>query len=376
MESTVGIGLLGYGTVGSRVADRLRNEQRTIERGSGVRFELRAVAIRDPAKARPNSLERHLFTVDARAVVEDPHVDLIVELIGGVTDAADLVEHALYRGRHVVTANKDLLATQGPRLAALAASRGAALRCEAAVAGAIPLVRTLDEGLAGDEIFSVAGVVNGTATAILSAMEDGSSFAEALAVAQRAGYAESDPSNDLDGTDAAHKLAIIAQRAFGLALISPRIRRRGIANVTQRDIARAKILGLRLRLVAAVFRNGRGLLAEVAPVLIPQEHDFARTGGAENVVHVTARHAQRLVLGGFGAGGAATSSAVVADVISVLRAVREARDLSRFGNARRLEPVVEVEPFTAQLEHISELPDYPLWSDSVAEASLHACASA
>ena len=234
MKLTVGVGLLGCGNVGASVADRLQREREIIERRSGVRYELRAIAIRDPHKNRPASLDPRLFSRDARAVIDDPHIDLIVELIGGASEAAEFVERALDRGRHVVTANKDLLATQGPRLRALAGSRRVNLRYEAAVAGAIPIVRTLDEALAGDEIRSVSGVVNGTCTAILSAMEDGADYAGSLERAQRLGYAEADPSNDVGGLDATHKLALVAQLAFGLAVISPRIRHTGIAGVTQR----------------------------------------------------------------------------------------------------------------------------------------------
>jgi homoserine dehydrogenase len=369
MKLTVGVGLLGCGTVGANVADRLQRERETIERRSGVRYELRGIAIRDSSKERPDSLERRLFTRDARAIVDDPQVDLVIELIGETNDATELVERALDRGRHVVTANKDLLATQGPRLQALAASRGVALRFEAAVAGAIPLLRTLNEALAGDAVLSVAGVINGTSTAILSAMEEGAEFGDALALAQQRGYAEADPSNDLDGTDAAHKLALVAQLAFGLAVISPRVRRSGIASVAQRDIARARMLGMRIRLVAATLRTADGIVAEVAPLLVPETHEFARTADAENIVEIWARDAGRLALRGAGAGGIATASAVLGDVVSVLRALRERRDFSARRNAGGLEPAIEVKPFFECLERATELPQYPIWDDAALRPS-------
>src|SRR5580704_5825843 len=214
--------MLGCGTVGESVALRLTSERDAIERRVGVRYDLRAIAVRDGRKGRSTMLRHELFTCDASSVVEDPHVDLVIECIGGTTLAAELVERALDRGRHVVTANKDLLATQGPRLAAIAASRGVTLRYEAAVGGAIPIVRSLDDALAGDEVRAIAGVFNGTCTAILSAMDDGASYADALAHAQKLGYAEADPANDVDGVDAAHKLALLVQLAFGLAVLSPR----------------------------------------------------------------------------------------------------------------------------------------------------------
>ncbi len=366
---TIGIGLLGCGTVGANVADRLQRERHAIERRTGVRYGLRAIAIRDPEKERPGSLERRLFTRSARSIVDDPDVDLVIELIGGTDDAVELVERALERGRDVVTANKDLLGTQGPRLRALAASRRAALRFEAAVGGAIPIIRTLAEALAGDDVIAVTGVLNGTCTSLLSAMERGAEFAEALATAQRLGYAESDPANDVEGTDAAHKLAIIAQVAFGLAVISPRIRRTGIAAVTQRDVARAQMLGFRIRLVAAAYKTDSGMLAEVAPVLIPESHEFARTANAENAIAVVARDAERIVLRGPGAGGPATASAVLGDVVDVLRGAYRER-------VAQLAPALEIRPWFECLERIPELAAYPVWDDAAASDPERALAHA
>jgi homoserine dehydrogenase len=369
MKMTVGVGLLGCGTVGSNVAQRLQHDRAAIERVSGVRYELRAIAIVHPEKQRPASLDPALFTTDARAVVDDPAVDVVVELIGGESDAAQLVEQALTRGRHVVTANKDLLGMQGPRLTQAAAASGALLRFEAAAGGAIPIVRTLGEALAGDEILAIAGVINGTCTAVLSAMEEGMRFDEALARAQRLGYAESQPANDVSGSDAAHKLALLAQVAFGLAVISPRIRRTGIAEIARADVERAREHGLRLRLIGAAVRTARGLSAEVAPVLVAEQHEFARTTGAENVVEVVARDAGRIVLRGAGAGGVATASAVMGDVVDVLRAIgdRGARGRRRAS----FEPALDVEPLFATRRAAGW--SHPIWNDGVTALS---CASA
>jgi homoserine dehydrogenase len=260
----------------------------------------------------------------ARAVVDDPRVDMVVELIGGLDDAAELVERALRHGFHVVTANKDLLATQGPRLCSLAANAGLSLRYDAAVGGAIPVLRVLQEALAGDEIVSVSGVINGTCTAVLSAIEAGSEFDEALAQAQRSGYAEADPRNDIGGIDAAHKLAVIAQAAFGVPLLSPQIPTRGITGITRDDVARAQRQGLRIRLVASAQQTAHGVRAEVEPVVLPEEHEFARTRGVENVVQIAARAAGSLTLRGDGAGGEATASSVLGDIIATLRALSPA----------------------------------------------------
>jgi len=365
MECTVGIGLLGCGTVGASVAERLLHERESIERRSGIRFDLRAVAIRDGSKERPGGLDAALFTRDARALVEDPRVDLVVEVIGGTNDAADLIERALERGRSVVCANKDLVATQGPRLHALAASRGGSLRYEAAVCGAIPIVRMLDESLAGDRVDALAGVINGTCTAILSSMESGAEYEDALAEAKRLGYAEADPTNDVEGIDAAHKLAVLMQLAFGLAVISPRLRHAGISHVTKRDIARARMLGYRIRLVAAAARNDRGAYADVAPVLVPESHPFALATGPQNVVRVVARDAGTLTITGPGAGGFPTASAILGDIVSALRAIGDRQASKR---SRTLEPALEIAPLFAELPHHPELPRYALWDDNHLDA--------
>jgi homoserine dehydrogenase len=376
MEMTVGIAVLGCGTVGSSVAERLLREQPVLERRSGVRYRVCGIAILDRHKPRAAAVERRLLTLDAASLVDDPGVDLVIEVIGGVAKAAELVERALYRGRHVVTANKELLATHGPRLQALAAAGGAALRCEGAVAGAVPILRTLNEALAGDQILSVAGVVNGTCVSILSAMEEGVDFGEALARAQSLGYAEADPSNDIDGADSAHKLALLAQSSFGLAVISPRIRHSGIRHVTQRDVARARMAGMRIRPVVAAARSSRGIFAEAAAVAVPETHEFARTSGPQSVVQVNARDAGRLSLRGQGAGGDATASAVLGDVVTLLQAIAQRRDASLRAPRAALEPAIEVEPLFARLPRCTELPEYAVWDDAIAGAAIAGAVSA
>ncbi len=363
MELTVGVGLLGCGTVGAAVAERLHCDRERLMRRSGVRYDLRAIGVRNPRKPRPATLPAALFTDDARALADDPAIDLLIECAGGTDAVGDLVERALDRRRHVVTANKALLGTQGPRLRALAAARGVALRFEAAVCGAIPVVRTLAAGLAGDDVTSIAGIVNGTCTAILAAMERRAPYARALAESQRRGFAECDPSDDVDGVDAAHKLALLVQLAFGLAVISPRIRRHGIADIPQRDVARATALGYRIRLVAAARRCARGVMAEVGPVLLADVHPFARTDGADNVARTRSRDAGVLLLAGSGAGGEATASAVLGDTVAALRAIGERRDLSHRVH-RTLEPALDVLPLFDVFTRHPELPRYPLWDDA------------
>lgn len=344
MQLSVGIGLVGCGTVGTAVARRLLAQRQDIEAGAGVRYELRAIAVRSPERIR-STIPRELFIADARSLAADSAVDVLVECAGGTGDIAEIVEGALERGAHVVTANKDLIATQGPRLQAISAACGGTLSYEAAVCAAIPIVRVLSHSLAGDEIRCIAGIVNGTTNAILCAMENGSDYAQALADAQLRGYAEADPSSDVDGHDAAHKLALLAQLGFRCNVVSQQITRRGISHITTRDIARARALGRRIRLIAAAKKTQRGICAQVAPLLVPEDHPFAQTCGAQNALRIVARDAGTLLLCGEGAGGASTASAVVGDVMTALRAIGERRSPSRgvLINAS----AIAVEPFSS-----------------------------
>ncbi len=341
MQSTVGIALLGCGTVGGGIAERLLHEREAIRRRSGVDYAVRGIAVRDPHKPRPQSLPADLFTLDAAALVDDPHVDLVVECIGGTEVTAEIVERALDRGRHVVTANKDLIATQGPRLRALAARRGVSLRYEAAVAGAVPIVRALEESLANERVASVTGIVNGTCNAILGAIERGSSY-------------EADPASDVLGIDAAHKLAILIQIAFGLAVISPRIRRRGIDGVSAADVTAATRTGHRIKLLAHASRTRRGCDAEVAPVWVRDDSSFARISGPNNAIRVIAREAGELFFSGPGAGREPSASAVLADVVAALHGIGERHDhLVRTRLHGTPEPAIDVAPAYAGAERVA-----------------------
>lgn len=354
MQSTVGIALLGCGTVGGGLAERLLHEREAIKRRSGVDYAVRGIAIRDPHKPRPRSVPAELFTRDAAALIDDPGVDLVVECIGGTEFAAEIVERALDRGRHVVTANKDLIATQGPRLRALAARRGVSLRYEAAVAGAVPIVRALEESLANERVLAVTGIVNGTCNAILGAIERGSSYEAALADAQARGFAEADPSSDVLGIDAAHKLAILVQIAFGLAVISPRIRRRGIDGVSADDVTAASRTGHRIKLLAHASRTRSGCVAEVSPVWVRDDSPFARISGANNAVRVIAEDAGELFFSGLGAGREPSASAVLADVVAALRGIGERHDhLVRTRLHGAPEPAIDVAPAYADAERVA-----------------------
>ena len=315
----VGIGLLGCGTVGGGVAHLLTANPAAIARVAGADFVLRGVAVRDLHKPRNVTLPLSLLTNDPNTLVDDPHVDLIVECIGGVGIARTLVERALERGKHVVTANKDLLATEGPRLAALAAARGVTLHYEAAVGGAIPIVRALTDSLAGEDVLEVGGVLNGTTNFILSAMGTGSSYAGALAEAQRLGFAEADPTSDVEGIDAGHKLAILAQLSFKHAVTSNQIARRGITSVSRDDVVLASRLGMRVKLIACARSNATGIRASVTPAYVRIGHPFAEPTGAHNCIRVIGRSSGSLTFAGSGAGRDPTASAVIGDVIAALR---------------------------------------------------------
>lgn len=302
-----GLGLLGCGTVGSGVARRLLASHPGLIRG---------IAVRDPSK--PRDVDWDDFSDDAFDVVDDPSVRVVVECIGGLGLARELILRAIARGKDVVTANKDLIATEGPWLAAFAARTGASLRYEAAVGGAIPIVRALGGALAGEDVLEIGGVLNGTTNFILDAMEMGADYGEALEEAQRLGFAESDPRSDVDGHDAAHKLAILAGLAFRRPSVSRFVGRRGIAGISAADVQTGAQRGLRLKLLAVARRAGDEVEAGVTPAYVPEDHPFARARGAENVVRVLGRGCGPLVFSGAGAGGDATASSVVADVLAAL----------------------------------------------------------
>jgi homoserine dehydrogenase len=307
--SMPGIGLLGCGTVGAAVARRLL----------ATRPEtVRAIAVRDPGKSRDVAWDA--WSADPFAVVDDPEVGVVVECIGGVRLARELVVRAIAHGKDVVTANKELIATDGPWLAAFAARTSATLHFEAAVGGAIPILRALESSLADETILEIGGVVNGTTNFVLSRMEAGDDYAAALAEAQRRGFAEADPRNDVEGHDAAHKLTILASLAFRRPVALDDVPRSGIAAVTPAEIAFARADGRRVKLVALARRTAAGIEAGVGPMYVANDHPFARTEGAENVVRVVGAGCGPLTFFGLGAGGDASASSVVGDVVAAVDA--------------------------------------------------------
>jgi len=316
------VALLGCGVVGSEVARLLSTHAGDLASRVGRPLELAGVAVRRPGRARDLPVDPALFTTDAEELVRRPDVDVVVEVIGGIEPARGLILAALENGASVVTANKALLAEDGVTLFEAAEKHGVDLYYEAAVAGAIPLLRPLRESLAGDRVRRVLGIVNGTTNFILTRMtESGAGFADALEEAQALGYAEADPTADVEGFDAAAKAAILAALAFHTRVTAADVHREGITEVTASDVASARAMGcvIKLLAIAEVADDGSGVGVRAHPAMIPLTHPLASVREAFNAVFVECEAAGELMFYGRGAGGAPTASAVLGDVVAVAR---------------------------------------------------------
>ena len=324
MAPPLKVGLAGLGTVGASVV-RLVNEQRAaLAARCGRPIEIVAVSARSRAKNRGIDLRKIRWVGDPVALARDPGVDVFVELMGGAGDPARrAVETALASGKSVVTANKALLAKHGVKLAALAERNHVALNFEAAVAGGIPIVKTLREGLVGNKLARIYGILNGTCNYILTRMEqEGLSFADCLKDAQRLGYAEADPTFDIEGHDTAQKLSILASLAFGIKVDPAAIYVEGISSIAPEDLSWADELGYRVKLLGVAVDTGKGIEQRVHPTMVPKDTAIAQVMGVTNAVTVDAHAVHAITLVGPGAGGMATASAVVADIGDIARGVR------------------------------------------------------
>ena len=316
----VRVGLLGIGTVGAGTFAVLTRNQHEITRRAGRGIEIAVVADLDVARARALVGERARVTDDAFSVVRDPSVEVVVELIGGYGIARLLVLEAIAHGKHVVTANKALLAVHGNEIFAAARSQGVTVAFEPAVAGGIPIIKALREGLTANRIDWIAGIINGTTNYILSAMRDkGVSFDTALGEAQRLGYAEADPTFDIEGIDAAHKVTIMSAIAFGIPVQFERAHVEGISSLKAEDIRYAEQLGYRIKLLGITRRREHGIELRVHPTLIPARRLIANVEGAMNAVWVKGDAVGHTMYYGKGAGAEPTASAVVADLVDVVR---------------------------------------------------------
>ncbi|NUS72699.1 MAG: homoserine dehydrogenase [Corynebacteriales bacterium] len=311
--------LLGYGTVGRAVYELLTHQADELTERIGAPLEVVGVAVHRADVPRPE-LRPELITTDANSLVSRPDVDIVVELVGGVEPTRTWLTTALKSGKSVVTANKALLAAEGAALHDAAHAGNADLYFEAAVAGAIPVLRPLRESLLGDQVFRVLGIVNGTTNYILSKMDEtGASFKECLAEATELGYAEADPTADVEGYDAAAKTAILGSLAFHSRVSLDQVHREGISNITAEDFAAARRLGRTIKLLSIAERTDKGIGVRVHPAMIPRTHPLASVNGAFNAIYVEARAAGQLMFYGPGAGGNPTASAVLGDLVAVAR---------------------------------------------------------
>jgi homoserine dehydrogenase len=318
MTRSLKVALLGAGTVGAEVARILNQDAAALQTRTGAALDLCAVVVRDTASDRGPHIPRELITADADAAIDG--ADLVIELMGGIEPASTYIRRALSRGASVVTGNKALLAEQGPELFALAAANGAELSYEAAVAGAIPILRPLAESLAGDTVTKVMGIVNGSTNFILDKMDrEGADLESVMAEASALGYLEADPSADVEGHDAAAKAALLATLAFGSGFSIDQVHTEGITAVTAADVEAARKADQVIKLLAVVERSEAGVLMRVHPTLISRDHPLAAVHGAFNAVFVEAQNAGELMFYGPGAGGAPTASAVMGDLVMAAR---------------------------------------------------------
>ncbi len=314
------VGLLGLGVVGGGTWSVLSRNAEEIARRAGRRIEVTRIAVRDVVKARSKVGEAVPVSADPHELVRDPDIDIVVELIGGDALARELVLEAIAQGKHVVTANKALLAKHGNEIFAAASERGVMVAFEAAVAGGIPIIKAMREGLTANRIEWVAGIINGTTNFILSEMRSrGLPFADVLAEAQRLGYAEADPTFDVEGVDAAHKLTLLASLAFGVPVQFDKAYIEGISHLAQEDIAHAERMGYRIKLLGITKRRTDGIELRVHPALVPAERLLANVEGAMNAVLVRGDAVGPTLYYGQGAGEEPTASAVVADLVDVTR---------------------------------------------------------
>ena len=353
----VGIGLLGYGTVGSSVDRMLVESADEIERATGHRLRVVRALVRDPKKERPIPAGDGVLTSDFAAIRDDPEVQVVAEVMGGLAPAGDYVRQLLHAGKPVVSANKQLIARDGAELFAAASAAGVQLRFEASVCAAIPVVKVLRESLVVTNVHRVLGIVNGTTNFMLSNMERGSTYDEALAEAQALGYAEADPTDDVSGADAAAKMAILATVAFGSRVRFEDVECRGIEELEPAHVAAAEQLGMVIRLVGiATLADGK-VDVRVQPALVDRSHPLAAVDGAFNAVMLQGDAIREITLEGPGAGGLETASAVVADLVSVVGTSGTGflQNDACWRELERLPPTEWRSPFYAHLE-VSDRP--------------------
>jgi homoserine dehydrogenase len=314
----VGVGLLGYGTVGAAVARMLSESGDEIERATGHRLRVVRALVRDPAKERSFAPEDGVLTSDFATLRDDPAIDVVAEVMGGLDPAGSYVRELLRSGKPVVSANKQLVAREGADLFAIASAAGVQLRFEASVCAAVPVVKVLRESLVAENVHRILGIVNGTTNFVLSRMERGGTYAEALAEAQSLGFAEADPTDDVTGADAAAKMAILATVAFGSRVVLDDVQYRGIDAIEPSHVAAAAEFGMAVKLIGIATLIDDSVDVRVQPAFVERAHPLAGVDGSSNAVVLQGDAIREVTLGGPGAGGLETASAVVADLVSVV----------------------------------------------------------
>ena len=368
---TINIALLGFGTVASGIPFLLQENGEKITSEAGTEIQIAKVLVRDDAEKDALLAKGHdfNFVTDISAILNDDTVDIVIELMGRIEPAKTFITQALQAKKHVVTANKDLLAVHGTDLLKVAKDNGVVLYYEAAVAGGIPILRTLANSYTADKITKILGVVNGTSNFMMTKMVDeGWTYDEALAEASRLGYAESDPTNDVDGIDAAYKMVILSQFAFGMTIKFEDVRHEGIRHITPEDVKLAQKLGFVIKLVGEIVERPSGIYAEVVPTFLPKNHQLATVNGVMNAVFVESIGINEAMFYGPGAGQKPTATSVVADVIELAKGINKGDVLPAFNTFTR-ETVyatkealvdkyyfaIETEDKAGQLLHLAEL---------------------
>ena len=344
----VRVGVIGLGTVGGGTVNVLRRNAGEIARRAGRSIVITKASARDLHRDRICDTKDFELTTDPFAIVSDPDIDIVVELIGGESPAEELVVQAIKQGKHVVTANKALIALHGNEIFSLASRQGVMVAFEAAVAGGIPIIKAIREGLSGNRLEWLAGIINGTGNFILTEMrEKGRDFVEVLSEAQDLGYAEVDPTFDVEGIDAAHKLTILASIAFGIPLQFDKVYTEGISRITRSDVAYAEALGYRIKHLGIARRTSKGIELRVHPTLIPERRLIANVNGVMNAIVVKGDAVGPTLYYGAGAGAEPTASAVVADIIDVVRTLTS-------------DPENRVPHLAFQADALSDIPVLPM----------------
>lgn len=348
MLNPVKVGILGLGTVGGGTVSVLQRNAEEIERRAGRGIVVSHACAKELNRNLPYSTDDIVITTQLDDVVNNPEVEIVVELMGGTTTARDMILKAIANGKHVVTANKALIAHHGNEIFAAARAKGVMVAFEAAVAGGIPIIKAIREGLSANKILWVAGIINGTSNFILTEMrEKGRDFADVLAEAQRLGYAEADPTFDIEGNDAAHKLTILSSLAFGIPLQTDKVYIEGITKITREDVEYATSLGYRIKLLGIAKRTPAGIEMRVHPTFIPQKRLIANVDGVMNAIVVNGDAVGSTLYYGAGAGAEPTASSVVADLIDVVRALTS-------------DPENRVPHLAFQPDALSDLPILPI----------------